>query len=247
MQPNTVLEMARDGQPKAIAALLTRSIGASSKVQALFQAETLLIRIASAEDLEQSSTLETIQTVLHRLDSPKISQCQAEFYALDNKELQWAQDFSVVTPAAVEALPLEQVPDLAAEAVPATVVPDDDGAIQPAPQAKTWGFPGVNLAGLGKLGGQVAQQATKVTQETAVNAHGMASKATEQALRSSIDQTMNAFQIAVEQIHERKLPAKMTALTGTINVGVVQLSIRLDIPMDEETGNITVEAKPKDV
>ncbi|MEL6171559.1 MAG: hypothetical protein AAFN08_16995 [Cyanobacteria bacterium J06559_3] len=86
-----------------------------------------------------------------------------------------------------------------------------------------------------------------MTQETATNAHGMASKATEQALRSSIDQTMGAFQIAVEQIRERQLPAKMTALTGTINVGVIQLSIRLDIPMDEETGDIAVEAKPKDV
>ena len=38
----------------------------------------------------------------------------------------------------------------------------------------------------------------------------------------------------------------MTALTGTINVGLIQLSIRLDIPMDEETGDIAVEAKRSD-
>ncbi|MEO1297058.1 MAG: hypothetical protein AAFW75_15000 [Cyanobacteria bacterium J06636_16] len=145
MQPNTVLEMAQAGQPKAIAALLTRSIGASSKVQVLFQDETLLIRVASAEALEQASTLETIQTILQRLDSPKISQCRAEFYALDNKELQWSQDFSIFTPAAVESLPLEQVPDLAAKDESATDMTDGDGAIKPAQPTKTWGFPGALL------------------------------------------------------------------------------------------------------
>lgn len=106
-----------------------------------------------------------------------------------------------------------------------------------------WKFPGVNLNNLQKMGGQVADQAFKLAQDTATTTHGAASKATEQALRTSIDQTMNAFQLAVEQIHTRKLPAKMAALTGTVNVGVIQLSIRLDIPMDEETGEIAVDIK----
>ena len=57
---------------------------------------------------------------------------------------------------------------------------------------------------------------------------------------------MNAFQIAVEQIHERKIPAKMTALTGSINVGVIQLSIRVDIPMNEETGEIAFDIEQKE-
>ena len=74
-----------------------------------------------------------------------------------------------------------------------------------------------------------------------VRTHGLASKATEQALRSSIDQTMSAFQIAVEQIQAKKIPAEKTALTSTINAGVIQLSIRVDIPMNETTGDIAVE------
>ncbi|MBE9063705.1 hypothetical protein [cf. Phormidesmis sp. LEGE 11477] len=104
-----------------------------------------------------------------------------------------------------------------------------------------WKLPGVHLEGLQKASGQVSNQAVELAKNTAVGTHGLASKATEQALRSSIDQTMSAFQIAVEQIHERKIPAEKTALTGTINVGVIQLSIRVDIPMNEQTGEVEME------
>lgn len=110
-----------------------------------------------------------------------------------------------------------------------------------APATGGWKLPKINLANLQQASGDVANQAVKAAQATAMVTQEATAKATEQALRSSIDQTMNAFQIAVEQIHARKLPAKMTALTGTINVGVIQLSIRLDIPMDEETGEISGE------
>lgn len=246
MQQNTVLEMAKDGQPKAIAALLTRSIGNAAKVQAIFQEDTLLIRTAAEESLEQTSTTETIQKVLVRLGSPKISACKVEAYALSDKSLLWSEEFVIPEPSVEEEIPMDAVPDLAAEesseAVPTEIV--ETGELTP--QSKGWSFPGVKLGGFNKVGSQVAQQAVKLAQDTATSTHGVASKATEQALRSSIDQTMGAFQIAVEQIRERKLPAKMTALTGTINVGLIQLSIRLDIPMDEETGDIAVDAKRSD-
>lgn len=110
-------------------------------------------------------------------------------------------------------------------------------------EAKTsrWKLPGVSVNGLQKLGGQISGQTIEMAKSTAASTHGLASRATEQALRSSIDQTMSAFQIAVEQIYERKIPAEKTALTGTINVGVIQLSIRVDIPMSDQTGEIEVE------
>lgn len=104
-----------------------------------------------------------------------------------------------------------------------------------------WKLPGVNLNGLQKMSGQVSSQAVEMVKTTASGTQGLAARATEQALRSSIDQTMSAFQIAVEQIHARKIPAEKTALTGTINVGVIQLSIRLDIPMNEKTGEIEID------
>lgn len=104
-----------------------------------------------------------------------------------------------------------------------------------------WKLPGVNLDSLQKMGEQVSNQTIEMAKSTATGTHGLASKATEQALRSSIDQTMSAFQIAVEQIYAREIPAEKTALTGTINVGVIQLSIRVDIPMNEQTGEIELE------
>lgn len=108
-------------------------------------------------------------------------------------------------------------------------------------KASRWKLPGVNVSGLQKMGEQISGQTIEMAKNTANSTHGFASKATEQALRSSIDQTMSAFQIAVEQIYERKIPAEKTALTGTINVGVIQLSIRVDIPMNEQTGEIELE------
>jgi hypothetical protein len=247
MQQNTVLEMAKDGQPKAIAALLTRSIGNAAKVQAIFQEDILLIKTAGEESLEQTATTETIQKVLVRLGSPKISACKVEAYSLSNKSFLWSEEFVILDPSVEEEIPMDAVPDLAAEdaseAVPTEVIETGELPLQ----SKGWSFPGVKLDGFNKVvASQVAQQAVKLAQDTATNTHGIASKATEQALRSSIDQTMGAFQIAVEQIRERRLPAKMAALTGTINAGIIQLSITLDIPMDEETGDIAIEAKRSD-
>lgn len=243
MQSNTVLEMARDGQPKAIAALLARSIGDGAKVQAAFQEGTLVVRVATEGLLEQSATTETIQKVLVRLASPKISACKIEAYSLNSKSQLWATELVVTFPSTSQEIPMEDVPDLAEDVALEALALEEPAVAGQASQGQGWSFPGVKLGGLNKVSSQVAQQAAKLAQDTATSTHGMASKATEQAMRSAIDQTMGAFQIAVEQIRERKLPAKMTALTGTINVGVIQLSIRLDIPMDEETGDIAVEAK----
>jgi hypothetical protein len=244
MQQNTVVDMAREGQPKAISALLARSIGSAVKVQAVFQSDILLIRMASTETIDQAETLEKIQKVLLRLDSPKVGGCKVEAYSLSDKALLWGEKFTLLTSSSEDLIPVDAVPDLAADVDTADVVPTEVLAVvEPTVQSKGWSFPGVRLGGLNKVGTQVAQQAVKLAQDTATSTHGAASKATEQALRASIDQTMGAFQIAVEQIRERKLPAKMAALTGTINAGVIQLSIRLDIPMDEETGEIIAEAK----
>jgi hypothetical protein len=235
----TILEMAKDGQPKAIAALLNHSIGDLVKVQAVFQENTLLIRIATDAALEQASTIITTRQILRRLGSPKIGACKVGAYSLSNKSLLWSEEFIILNPSEEEELPMVAVPDLAVEN-------GSDDCVEPASQNKGWSFRGVNLGGLNKVSSQVAQQAAKLAQDTATSTHDAASRATEQAMRSAIDQTMGAFQIAVEQIHDRKLPAKMAALTGTINVGVIQLSIRLDIPMDEETGEIAVEVKRSD-
>lgn len=244
MQQNTVVDMAREGQPKAISALLARSIGSAVKVQAVFQTDILLIRIASTETIDQATTLEKIQKVLLRIDSPKISGCKVEAYSLSDKALLWEEKFTLLTSSSEDLIPVDAVPDLTEDLDTTDVVPTEVLAVvEPTVQSKGWSFPGVRLGGLNKVGSQVAQQAVKLAQDTATSTHGAASKATEQALRASIDQTMGAFQIAVEQIRERKLPAKMAALTGTINAGVIQLSIRLDIPMDEETGEIIAEAK----
>jgi hypothetical protein len=236
MENAAILEMAKDGQPKAIAALLNHSIGDLVKVQALFQENTLLIRIATDATLDQTSTTTNIRQILLRLGSPKIGACKVGAYSLSNKSLFWSEEFVIPSPSGEEKIPIGAAPDLAVE--------DRSGnGAESASQNKGWSFRGVNLGGLNKVSSQVAQQAAKLAQDTATSTHDAAAKATEQTMRSAIDQTMGAFQIAVEQIHERKLPAKMAALTGTINVGVIQLSIRLDIPMDEETGEIAVEVK----
>lgn len=245
MQKTTVLEMAKDGQPQAISTLLTRSLGNAVKVQAIFQEDTLLIRTATEASLEQPETTATIQKVLLRLGSPKISACKVEAYSLSDRLLLWSEEFVIPDPSIEKEIPMDAVPDLAAEDVSEVMSAEVLSTTEPASQNKGWSFPGV-LGGFNKVSGQVTQQAIKLAQDTATSTHGAASKATEQALRNAIDQTMGAFQIAVEQIHERKLPAKMAALTGTINVGVIQLSIRLDIPMDEETGDIAVTAKRSD-
>lgn len=110
-------------------------------------------------------------------------------------------------------------------------------------KASRWKLPDVSISGLQKVGEKISEQTVGIATDAATNTHELASRATEQALRSSIDQTMSAFQIAVEKIYERKIPAEKTALTGTINVGVIQLSIRVDIPMDEETGEIEIKVE----
>jgi gas vesicle protein len=104
-----------------------------------------------------------------------------------------------------------------------------------------WKLPDIDLNAFQQAKAQVSDQAVQMAQSTAANTQDLVSKATDQALRSSIEQTMNALQIAVEQIHSRNIPAQTAVLTGSINVGVVQLSISVDIPMNERTGDILIE------
>jgi hypothetical protein len=247
MASHPVVEMAQQGQPKAIAALLAKSLESyQPKVQVGFREEVLVVKVTSERTLDQSQVVARVQTVLARLASPQVGQCSIEAFSSEVNEPLWTEQIDLAADAVNGEASNLQVPDLAAEGedVGTTTIEADAPPITEAqPKVSGWKFPGVSLGSLQKVGSQVADQAFKAAHETAQTTQGAAAKATEQALRSSIDQTMNAFQIAVEQIHARKLPAKMTALTGTINVGVIQLSIRLDIPMDEETGEIVAEAQ----
>ena len=230
MAQQSILDLAKQGQPKAIAALLVKPLGNQAKIQAGLRDGVLVVRAISDHPLSQSETITLIETVLIRIACPKIQSCIVESYPTNSTELRWSDSISLMA----SAEELLDIPNLA----------DDYEAIATETPVKGgWKLPGVNLNSLQKMSGQVADQALKIAQDTATTTHGAAFKATEQALRTSIDQTMNAFQLAVEQIHARKLPAKMAALTGTVNVGVIQLSIRLDIPMDEETGEIAVDMK----
>ncbi|MEM6251775.1 MAG: hypothetical protein AAF821_02530 [Cyanobacteria bacterium P01_D01_bin.156] len=230
----------------AIAAEISTSLQIGGlQVQAALDNSTLLVKLKAPDDLEQSSICNQLRNLLLQTNFSEINSCKVACFVPHNSQALWIEEFELYTSAEqlADFEPLEAPPITSSDSSqPMHPIPKhiaEEGKKQSAVKPNRWKLPGVNFSELHKVGSQVTGQAVKAAQETA-------STATEQALRSSIDQTMNAFQIAVEQIYARKIPAKMTALTGTINVGVIQLSIRVDIPMDEETGEITFEVNDKD-
>lgn len=246
-----LLERANQGDSKAITTFINEQIGADLEVQVGAKEDILLIRLIADESVEQDLILEKIENILEQIRCPIFNTCKIQavkktdmksiwVYSLNLQKRPLEEDIFTSTSFdtindEVDLKNLEE-PHLTANTESSHPVGDNA-------QLNKWKLPGIGLGNFQKLSGQVSEQALRIAQETATTTQDAAFKATEQAMRSSINQTMNAFQIAVEEIHARKLPAKMTALTGTINVGVIQLSIRLDIPMDEETGEINMEVK----
>lgn len=242
MSQTDVTKLAQQGSPKAIASLLASQLGSKVKVQAGLKQDTCVVRITSSTPLEQRETVSVVEAFFTQLQCSEVKQCIVQFVVQGDAKPLWNQTFDIsIEPVEAELAEVklaseEQV--LAEQPMPAEVVAA--GLSQETGNGK-WKFPGMNLGNLQKLGGQMTEQAAKAAQETAMTAQDSTFKVTEQAMRASINQTMNAFQIAVDEIQARKLPAEKTALTGTINVGIIQLSIRLDIPMDQETGEIAMD------
>lgn len=247
--PN-IAELAMQGHHHAIASLVSELLGEGVSVKSGWKAETLLLRITTETPIDASTTISLLKSALGSLDTLSAHTCIVQAVCQGAAQPLWTKTFAIeaVAPqpahAAAPTIPAaEELSDSADVSVsdPLAIV-----AVSSTPTPGKWMWPSVDLGNLQKLGGQVTEQALKAVQETAASTQDAAMKATEQAMRSSINQTMNAFQIAVEEIRARRLPAQMTALTGTINVGVIQLSIRLDIPMNEDTGAIEIEIPTDD-
>jgi hypothetical protein len=257
MAQNDMTELAQQGNSKAIASLLSQILGDGVTVQSGFKGDICVVRATSDEPLDETETVQMLQAFFGQLQCSKVQQCIVQSVVKGESSSRWNRSFDIlVVPAEAEIVAVEE---------PAPVEPDEVAAAVSEPNAEAselstdseivpvaapempesnggkWRFPGMKLGNLQKMSGQMTEQAVKMVQETASTAQDTTFKATEQAMRSSINQTMNAFQIAVEEIRARKLPAEKTALTGTINVGIIQLSICLDIPMDQETGEIAMD------
>ncbi len=249
-----VLEKASQGNCQAIALFVGGRLGKDVDVQAGAKEETLLIRLVADEPIEKElALLEKIENALGEINCTNFEFCKVQAVTKADMKAVWIHSLNLQKESLGEEKVISESiffdaisndVDLANIETPLPLENSNDSqqdkdSVHPS----KWKIPGIGLGNLHKLSGQFSEQTLRIAQEAATTTQDAAFKATEQAMRSSINQTMNAFQIAVEEIHARKLPAKMTALTGTINVGVIQLSIRLDIPMDEETGEISMEVK----
>lgn len=250
-KPNA-LELANQGNPRAIALFMAEKLGTDIDVQAGVKEDILLIRLIIDGPIEKDlALLEKIENVLDEINCTIFDACKVQAVMKTDMKPIWVHSLSLqknclgVEEAISANTSLDVIPDEVDFINTEISQPIENNEIsQPYrddAHSGKWKIPGIGFGNLHKLSGQISEQTLRIAQEAATTTQDAAFKATEQAMRSSINQTMNAFQIAVEEIHSRKLPAKMTALTGTINVGVIQLSIRLDIPMDEETGEIRME------
>ena len=132
--------MAREGHPKAISALLSRSIGNAVRVEAIFQENILLIRTASEEPLDQAETTEKLRKVLVRLSCPKVSVSKVETYSLNDQVLFWSNEFIVSEPSIQDEIPMDSIPDLAADNLPNTLSNGEPEASSQALQNKRWSF-----------------------------------------------------------------------------------------------------------
>ena len=80
----------------------------------------------------------------------------------------------------------------------------------------------MNLGNIQKLGQQAAGQASQVSQG--------ASDLAEQAIQTTIDQGIHIVQTAAEKIRNSRIPVNNVTIQAQINVGVVQLSMILNVP-----------------
>lgn len=89
----------------------------------------------------------------------------------------------------------------------------------------------MNLGNIQKLGQQAAGQASQVSQG--------ASDLAEQAIQSTIDQGIHIVQTVAEKIRNSQIPVNNVTIQAHINVGVVQLSMVLNVPTKnaEETNS----------
>lgn len=92
----------------------------------------------------------------------------------------------------------------------------------------------MNLESLQKLGKQVADKATQTAQ-------GTASGLSEKAVRAAVDQTINVIQIAAQQVKKRNVPAKTVKLGANVTIGIIQLSMNIDMPTEGEPEEIEVD------
>jgi hypothetical protein len=245
-----LIDLAKQGNSQSIALLIFQKLGSNVDVQAGIKEDILLIRLIIVESKEKDLILiKSIEDTLIEIGCPVFETCRIQAVTKSDMQPIWNHSLNLKEYSEEETKLANNSLDTISnvdECISTELSPYSESDESPQinrdnPQPGKWKIPGIGFGNLNKLSGQISEQTLRIAQEAATTTQDAAFKATEQAMRSSINQTMNAFQIAVEEIHSRKLPAKMTALTGTINVGVIQLSIRLDIPMDEETGEIKME------
>jgi hypothetical protein len=245
-----LIDLAKQGNSQSIALLISQKLGSNIDVQAGVKEDILLIRLIIVESKEKDLILiKSIEDTLSEIGCPVFETCRIQAVTKSDMQPIWNHSLNLKEYSEEEIAlannPLDTISNvdecISTELSPYLESDESPQINRDNPQPVKWKIPGIGFGNLHKLSGQISEQTVRIAQEAATTTQDAAFKATEQAMRSSINQTMNAFQIAVEEIHSRKLPAKMTALTGTINVGVIQLSIRLDIPMDEETGEIKME------
>lgn len=245
-----LIDLAKQGNSQSIALLLSKKLGSNIDIQTGVKEDILLIRLITVESKEKDLALiKSIQDTLNEINCTVFDTCRIQAVTKSDMQPIWNHSLNLKEYSEKETVlantslgTTSNVAEyISTELSPHSEIDESPQPNRDNPQPVKWKIPGIDFGNLHKLSGQISEQTLRVAQEAATTTQDAAFKATEQAMRSSINQTMNAFQIAVEEIHSRKLPAKMTALTGTINVGVIQLSIRLDIPMDEETGEIKME------
>ena len=188
MTQSSILELAKQGQPKAIAALLAKALENQATVHAGFKDKDFVIRAISETPLNQNDVVALLTKVLTRIESPKLQSCTIEGYLRSSRDPLWTESINLTVLMAED---LTDIPNLAIEDKE-----EDSATALVNPVALTnssWKFPEVNFGGLRKVSEQVADQAVKMAQDTVVTTHGAASKATEQALRLTVRSFFLAF------------------------------------------------------
>lgn len=99
----------------------------------------------------------------------------------------------------------------------------------------------MNLGDLQKIGQKATNQVLQATQSTQETASGLTGK----AIRSAVDQAIGVLQIAAQQakVKEQDIPANKIAVGASINIGIVQLSLRADVPLsgDREASEVQID------
>jgi hypothetical protein len=83
---------------------------------------------------------------------------------------------------------------------------------------------------LPKLSKETIDKAVQASKE-----HGSA--LTEQAIQISIDQAISVIQISAQQIKKRNLPVSNVSIGTQLTIGIIQLSINVNVPTDQDLGD----------